>query len=129
MSTTHRLLVVEDDSVVLGVLNRLLVREYEVHTRSNGQDALDSFQAGEYAAALIDLGLPGLSGDQVAHEIRRRDPAVSRILITGWALESEDPRLEVFDFRLEKPLDMQQLQRVVASAVEQHRARRRQGAG
>lgn len=54
--------------------------------------------------AILDLGMPGISGDQVAQRILEMDPAVGRILFTGWELDAEDPRRQAFDFVLTKPL-------------------------
>jgi FixJ family two-component response regulator len=75
---------------------------------------------------VIDLGLPGVPGDQVAKEVRRLDPEVATVLVTGWALGADDPRLALFDFHLEKPFaDLRGVEAVVARAIELHGQRRR----
>ena len=41
-----------------------------------------------------------MPGDQLALEIRERDAALVTVLVTGWDLEKDDPRLSAFDFWL-----------------------------
>ena len=77
--------------------------------------------------ALIDLGLPGLPGDQVARKIRREDPAVAAVLLTGWEIDGDDPRAEPFDLCARKPILLEELDEIVDRASAIH-ARRRAGA-
>jgi signal transduction histidine kinase len=119
-----RLLVVEDDKGVQDVLDRFLSVDHEMEIVSNGEEALARFAPGRYDAVLVDLGLPGLAGDQVVQEMQRLDPLVSTVLITGWELESADPRLSVFDFHLQKPFGgLNEVEQVVARAVALHDTR------
>jgi FixJ family two-component response regulator len=68
---------------------------------------------------MIDLGIPELPGDQVAREMRRVDPCLATVLITGWNLEENDSRLLAFDFRIQKPFDnLDRVLNAVAQAVE-----------
>jgi CheY-like chemotaxis protein len=116
--------VVEDDKGVQDVLDRFLSVDHEMEIVSNGEEALARFAPGRYDAVLVDLGLPGLAGDQVVQEMQRLDPLVSTVLITGWELESADPRLSVFDFHLQKPFGgLNEVEQVVARAVALHDTR------
>ena len=113
-----RVLVIEDDPVVGEVLTQMLGARHRVEVFADGRQGLAQFGAGKYDVAIIDLGLPGIPGDQVAQQIQLQDPAVARILFTGWGLEAEDPRREVFDFVLQKPLrDLRGLEQLVAQAI------------
>ena len=86
-----------------------------------GPEALERFAPGAYDVALIDLGLPGLPGDRVAREMKRRDPLVVTGLITGWDLGPDDPRRDAFDFEIGKPFqDLDQVEKAVAAAIERH---------
>ena len=77
---------------------------------------------------LIDLGMPGLPGDRVAREMKQVDPLVATVLITGWDLKPDDPRLVVFDLRIEKPFDdLDEIEDVVARAIELHDQRTGEG--
>jgi CheY-like chemotaxis protein len=115
-----RLLIVEDDPVVGAVLTLLVSTVHEVDSFSNGQEALERFVPGQYDAALIDLGMPEMPGDHLAQELRRLDPLVSTVMVTGWDLDTADPRLQAFDFRVQKPIASVEMQRVVAQAVVLH---------
>jgi len=114
-----RVLIVEDDEGAGLLLERLLMERYEVAVASNGTEALGRFAAGEWDVALIDLGMSGMPGDRVAQRLKELDPQLTTVLITGWELLDEDARLEVFDFRLQKPFDdLDEVENVVAQAVE-----------
>jgi len=114
-----RILVVEDDERVCHVLSRFLEREHQVEVAENGREALEGFVPGRYDVVLIDLGMPGMPGDQVARRMRDVDPSISAVLITGWELEVDDPRLQEFDFHLEKPVNLNRLQEVVDRVLAQ----------
>ncbi|MFC1525438.1 ATP-binding protein [Candidatus Latescibacterota bacterium] len=113
-----KLLIVEDDEDVCGVLHRLLSETHTVKVVRDGIEALDQFVPGQYDVALIDLGMPGLAGDQVAARMRRLDPSVATVLITGWVLEQDDVRLAWFDLQIPKPFDdLDEVESVVAQAM------------
>ena len=116
-----RLLIVEDDEWTRKLLLRLLSETHQVSAVEDGRKGLEAFAPGELDAALIDLGMPEMPGDQVAREMKRLDPTVATVLITGWSLESDDPRLHAFDFFLQKPFgDLEEVKRVVMRAIELH---------
>jgi len=82
---------------------------------------MDGFAPGCCDVALIDLGITGRPGDQVAHAMRDADPRVCTVLITGWRLPEDDPRLALFDFHLEKPFDsLTEVRQVIAQATALH---------
>jgi DNA-binding NtrC family response regulator len=113
--------IIEDEEAVGRVLSQLLSRDHQVKILRNGSEALEQFVQGGCDVVLIDLGMPGMPGDRVCQEIRRRDPAVATVLITGWELAPNDPRRAVFDFYLQKPFaDLDKVREVVAQAVERH---------
>ncbi|MBT4502768.1 MAG: response regulator [Gemmatimonadetes bacterium] len=120
---SRRLLLVEDDEIIQETLSRILAEDYEVEVRENGQEAVEQFVAKKFDVVLIDLGLPSMPGDRVARMIREADPAVSTVLITGWVLEEDDPRLEAFDLYVQKPLKMESIGDVVTRAIALHDSR------
>jgi len=70
---------------------------------------------------MIDLGMSGMSGDQLMRQIKDIDPQVTTVLITGWDLPDTDTRVISFDFRVQKPFEeLGEVERVVARAMELH---------
>jgi len=68
----HRILIVEDDRDIRISLRMLLEEEgYEVVEAPDGESALDSIGASAPSLVLLDLRLPGMSGFDVCHAIRR----------------------------------------------------------
>ena len=119
-----RILIVEDDEITSQLLSRLLSAHHEVDVRMDGEEALELFAPDCYDVALIDLGMPGIPGDQVARELRRIDAAMVAVLISGWPLGDDDPRLAAFDFRIQKPFhDLGEIGDIVTRALELRRAR------
>lgn len=100
-----RILVVDDDPFVGRFVQRTLSDAHDVEVFQDPERALEAFRPDAYDVCIIDLGMPGLSGDALATEIRRQDSAVALVMITGWALEPDDPRQAPFDFSLKKPFE------------------------
>jgi DNA-binding response OmpR family regulator len=106
-----RVLVVEDDQAIAEVLQRSLRMEgYEVRTAADGTSALDV--AGAYLPDLVvlDLGLPGVDGIDVARELRARDDTPILMLTARDAVESRVEGLDAgADDYLVKPFERQEL--------------------
>ena len=116
-----RLLIVEDDEGTRSLLERLLEGRHQVESVADGREGVKLFTAGRFDAVLIDLAMPGMPGDQVAREMRRIDPAVGAVLITGWDIPPGDARLAFFDFKLGKPFaDLDEIEETVERAIELH---------
>lgn len=79
-----RILVVEDDPAVQKALKRLFETEgYTVEIQSDGQSALESFQAATPAAVVLDLRLPKMSGREVCKEIKAHAPALPIVVLSA----------------------------------------------
>ncbi len=114
-----KILVIDDQEDVGSLISIMLRDKHEVSNASNGKDAIASITDHEFDVALIDLGMPGIPGDQIANEIRLINPSVATILMTGWQIREDDQRLSKFDFHLHKPLnDLDEVHYVVALAVQ-----------
>ena len=119
-----KILVVDDDQAVCSLLSRLLGELHEVETTTDGRKALARFARGKYDAVLIDLGMSGMSGDQLLQRMKEIDPGVATVLITGWTLPEMDTRVLSFDFRIEKPFgDLDEVEDVVVRAIALHDGR------
>jgi CheY-like chemotaxis protein len=68
---------------------------------------------------LLDIGMPGMSGYDVAREMRSRDPQrrAALVALTGWGQEDDRRRAREagFDHHLVKPAEIEALQDLIAS--------------
>lgn len=81
-----KILVIEDDPAVQRVLTRLFRSEdYVVEVVADGQAGLAAFQSFLPAAVVLDLRLPGLSGDEVCREIKKQAPALPILILSAKA--------------------------------------------
>jgi signal transduction histidine kinase len=124
---TRRILVVDDNvdgATILATLLRL--DGHEVETALSGMEALDRIPVFRPEVALVDIGLPGLDGYEVARRIRAtagRD-VIRLIAITGYGRneDRERARSAGFDAHLVKPVEFPALQRALADAGSRDRA-------
>lgn len=124
------MLIVEDDKGIGTLLYRLLSKDHAVTLLADGRAAADQFVAGQYDVTMIDLGLPGLPGDQLAARLRELDPSLATVLMTGWTLAADDERLSPFDLQMSKPFgDLKDVTAIVAQALALHDVRAASSAG
>src|SRR6201998_836007 len=120
-----RILVVEDDPAVQKALKRLFETEgYAVEIQSDGQSAIESFQASAPAAVVLDLRLPKVSGRDVCKEIKAQAPTLP-ILVLSAASDVSDKVLLLelgADDYVTKPFSPRELLARVRAALR-HTAR------
>ncbi len=79
-----RVLVVDDDETVLGVISRFLTDHgYEVDTTMSGERAMEKQRRIKYDLALLDLKLPDSNGLDVLRALKHKDQSISVLIITG----------------------------------------------
>jgi DNA-binding response OmpR family regulator len=109
----YRILVVDDNEDAADSLATLLeVLGYRVKVAYDGPEALAAADAFEPHAALLDIGLPHLSGYDIARHMRgQRGAPVLLVAITGWGQEDDRRRAREagFDSHFTKPADFEQL--------------------
>lgn len=109
---THRLLVVDDDESVLEIIKDMLIFSgFRVVAVADGKKALETIDNEQFDLVLTDLGMPGVSGWDVAREVKRKNPALPVVMLTGWGIEVEEKDLpnEGIDMLLMKPLNWTEL--------------------
>ena len=119
MASLGRVLVVDDESEVVRLLRDALEGfGYTVKITVSGREALGLLAVYRPDVVLLDVQMPGLSGQAVLEEIKRREPALPVIMVTG--NRDADLAREVlaaaFDY-VPKPFDLGVLERVDAAAV------------
>jgi DNA-binding response OmpR family regulator len=83
MSELKVLLVDDEEELVFTLAERLKIRGLEVHAVTDGAAALDAVAHEHFDVVLLDVKMPGLGGLEVMKRIRRHDPVVQVLLITG----------------------------------------------
>ena len=109
-----KFLVVDDEESVRELLRDILEKEgHEVTIAANGREALALFAETHYAAVLMDVGLPGMSGWELARAVRERDERIPLAIITGWgeAVGSSAQRAAGVDWVVAKPFTVEQITR------------------
>ena len=78
-------ILVADDSPHLVLLYRAVLEDagYEVVSVSNGMAAISVVEAGDVDAAVLDVLMPGVSGDAIADRLRQTNPELPVLLMTG----------------------------------------------
>ena len=115
-----RILVVDDNRDAgesLGMILRFLGAD--VRVVQDGRAALDAVAAYEPSVMLLDIGMPGMDGYEVARTIRTRFPdrRMAIVALTGWGQEDDRRRAQAagFDHHLIKPAEIGALQALLAS--------------
>jgi two-component system OmpR family response regulator len=108
-----RILLVEDDKVLADALSRALVQSaHAVDIVCTGEEADRALTLGIYDVAVLDIGLPGLSGLDVLRRLRARKSTVPVLILT--ALDSLEDRVRGLDLGaddyLAKPFDLPELE-------------------
>ena len=101
-----KILVVDDEEAVRELLRDLLESEgCRVYLAPGGREALNLFGAQQFDGVFTDVGMPGMSGWELAHAIRERNETIPIAVITGWgeAVGSDEQREARVDWVVTKP--------------------------
>ena len=113
------MLVVDDSTDAAESMALLLgLQGHEVRTAHDGASALQTAEAFHPEVVLLDIGLPGMDGCEVARRLRRLPGAAGAVLVavTGWGQEEDRRRSAAagFDHHLVKPVEPDALAAVLA---------------
>jgi len=118
------LLIVDDERGPAESLRMVFKSDYDVFTASGGEEALALVRERPIDVVTLDMRMPGMSGTEVMEHIKRFDPDIEIIVITGYAsLDSaiRGVRHRVFDY-ITKPWDVPHISDLVGRAVERRRS-------
>jgi CheY-like chemotaxis protein len=91
---------------------------HDMRTAYSGQEALDVAEAFQPAVILLDIGMPGMNGYDVARRLREQPATLTAVLVamTGWGQDEDRRRSQEagFDQHLVKPVDPQSLKALLA---------------
>jgi signal transduction histidine kinase/CheY-like chemotaxis protein len=116
-----RILVVEDEEGVRNVLHDILAEaDHQVETASDGATGIELFERKAFDLVFTDLGMPGMSGWQVAEKIKCINRTVPVALITGWSVELKESNVKDHgvDLIIKKPFAVNQVLQLVQEGME-----------
>lgn len=120
----EKILVVEDDRAVQKALRRLFEAEgYLVEIRPDGNSVLEAFQSFVPSVVLLDLRLPGIPGNDLCSELKKRAPHLPVIVLSAKTSEADKVLLLELgaDDYVTKPFSPQELLARVRAAVRRNK--------
>lgn len=118
---TRRILVVDDEVAICQVIQDYLsLRQYDVATAGNYDEALRQLEIRTFDVILSDIRMPGKSGTDLLRHVRRHYPQIAVILFTGYAdigLAVHSMQEGAYDFIL-KPIHLEQVYLSIHNALE-----------
>jgi PAS domain S-box-containing protein len=121
-----RILVVDDNVDAAESLAILLqIDGHTVTVAHNGMDAVQRAESWRPDIVLLDIGLPGMNGYEVAEALRARDDCPELIAVTGYGQPADTRRAREAGFRvhLVKPVDARDLSAAIAQCATSRQAR------
>jgi len=108
----YRILLIEDNADARVTLRMVLEHGgHEVFEATDGESGVERAIALRPQVALVDIGLPGIDGWEVAKRIRAVDPSIRLVALTGYGRDQDfaASRVAGFDAHLVKPASVQQI--------------------
>lgn len=121
MGEKIRLLLVDDERQFLETIcKRLELRNFEVTPVSSGEEAIEAARKNEFEIALVDLKMPGMSGEQVLETLKKEHNFLEVIILTGHgSIDSaiRSTKLGAY-YYLQKPCELEMLLQVLKEAYQ-----------
>ena len=114
-------LVVDDEDFVRELLQEILESEgCKVHVAESGIEALELFAAEQFDCIFTDVGMPGMSGWELAQAIREQNGSIPIAVITGWgeAVGSDEQKAAGVDWVVAKPFTADRIVELVQEIRE-----------
>jgi DNA-binding NtrC family response regulator len=124
-STRRRLLIVDDEPLILEVLTEHFKSDYNVDTALNGADALGAILRARPDVVMLDINMPRMNGVEVLKDIKQIDDSIAVIMVTAneqVALAAESLRNGAFGY-VPKPFDFRYLDHMLATILDRPRKR------
>lgn len=123
-NSSHVILIVEDQADTRESLRKLLeIHGYQVETAADGRRGADLLLELRPHVAVIDIGLPNLSGYEIARLAREAGLSTPLVALSGYGMPADKERAMQagFDVHLTKPADPRDLLAVIAESLVQNR--------
>jgi len=115
-----KVLVVEDNDLNRDMFGRYLTEMgHKGVLAANGKEMLPILERESFDLVITDLSMPGISGWQVAEQVKKRNPKMPVVLVSGWSIQQDDARLREskVDFILQKPCTLNDFEEMVERAL------------
>lgn len=126
MEVSARILVIDDEDRFRQSMARLLAKNgHVVEAAPDGMTAIGLLENNDFDVVLLDMKMPGLSGEETFHQITQRGFDVETICLTGHVSTSDAMKLlqkGAFDYLLE-PAALPEILECITRAVESKRQR------
>jgi DNA-binding NtrC family response regulator len=116
----RRLLIVDDEPLILEVLTEHFKTEYNVETALNGADALGAILRARPDVVMLDINMPRMNGVEVLKDIKQIDESIAVIMVTAneqVAMAAEALRNGAFGY-VPKPFDFRYLDHMLATILD-----------
>jgi len=121
---SHKILVVDDDILVLEALEELLTASgYVVRVAARGQEALEMLDRERFDLLILDVVMPKMTGFDLCREVRKRDDEMSKVKIIMLTAKTEEKDVKIqekygCDLYLTKPIDPGRLKELIRETLE-----------
>ncbi len=118
-----RVLVIDDEELFArAIVEMLEVCGHSAASAADGGSGVEAFRSGEFDLVITDLGMPGMSGWQVAEAIKEISGRTPVVMLTGWGAAIDRTELErsKVDVVLAKPVTIEKLSAVVEEALSRN---------
>jgi CheY-like chemotaxis protein len=115
-----RILVVDDEKEVGDVLWDLLTRAgHDVTVCADAESGLARAERERFDLVITDLGMPGISGWEVARQVRRAHPGTPVAMVTGWGdrIDPDEARARGVGYVIAKPFRREALEEIVGRVL------------
>jgi len=114
------ILVVDDDQQIREVLSDMLsIDGHKITACCDGFSALKEFEKGEFDLMITDLGMPGMSGLELAGKVHDSKPEMPIAMITGWGTQLNEDEIALKGIKsvLPKPFHLKDIKTLVNELV------------
>ena len=118
-----RILIVDDEPLIIEVLSEHFKGAYEVETATSGMDALTAVLRERPDIVLLDINMPRMNGVEVLKDIKKIDESIAVIMVTAneqIALAADALKNGAFGY-VPKPFDFRYLDHMVAAIFDRPR--------